>query len=164
MPIVAANILRTVSSLTAPLYRVSRLCYHFSTLPNPVTDFVRVRIHDFNHLLLFLDGWCFFVPIHICNWEEEEETRILFGHRWSTSSFNCWQVSVDGFNINSLIYSFSLDSFLHGLEWNFRWFLFYPSFLKNCLKVRNSDVYLVKTIITILSIICPFFGRRKGGN
>lgn len=160
MPIVAANILRTVSSLTAPLYRVSRLCYHFSTLPNPVTDFVRVRIHDFNHPLLFLDGLVSSsLSLHICNWEEEEETRILFGHKWSTSSFNCWQVSVDGFNINSLIYSFSLDSFLHGLEWNF-----YLSFLKNCLKVRNSDVYLVKTIITILSIICPFFGRRKDGN
>lgn len=119
MPIVAANILRTVSSLTAPLYRVSRLCYHFSTLPNPVTDFVRVRIHDFNHPLLFLDGVSSSLSLHICNWEEEEETRILFGHRCLTSSFNCWQVSVDGFNINNLIYSFSLDSFLHGLEWNF---------------------------------------------
>lgn len=66
-------------------------------------------------------GWIgFFVPIYnVIEKRKKKHGSYLDTDILITSSFNCWQVSVDGFNINSLIYSFSLDSFLHGLEWNF---------------------------------------------
>lgn len=66
-------------------------------------------------------GWIgFFVPIYnVIEKRKKKHGSYLDTDILITSSFNCWQVSVDGFSINSLIYSFSLDSFLHGLEWNF---------------------------------------------